>query len=67
GGKSSSVACDPTGDGGDLPPCYTKDRGQTKGTILVEFDVDPISCTTSGGTRRCKCVDNPFLPGNDCG
>jgi hypothetical protein len=66
GGLASTVACDPTGDSGDLPACYTKDVGQPKATTIVEFDADPITCTTSGGTRSCKCVDNPFLPGNDC-
>lgn len=66
GGQASTVSCDPTGDSGDLPACYSKDVGQPKATTIVEFDADPITCTTSGGTRTCKCVDNPFLPGNDC-
>jgi hypothetical protein len=66
-GDVTTAACDPTGDGGALPPCYTKENGQPKATTTVEFDADPVTCTTSGGTRRCKCVDNPFLPGNDCG
>lgn len=66
GGQAATVSCDPSGDSGDLPACYTKDVGQPKATTIVEFDADPITCTTSGGTRTCKCVDNPFLPGNDC-
>ncbi|MDH3413807.1 MAG: hypothetical protein OEM98_15155 [Gammaproteobacteria bacterium] len=64
--QASTVSCDPTGVSGDLPACYTKDVGQPKATTIVEFDADPVTCTTSGGTRTCKCVDNPFLPGNDC-
>ena len=59
--------CDPEGESGDLPACYSKENGQPKATTIVEFDADPITCTTSGGDRTCKCVDNPFTPlVNEC-
>lgn len=58
--------CDPTGENGDLPACYRKEVGQPKATTVVEFDADPITCTTSGGDRTCKCVDNPFTAVNEC-
>jgi hypothetical protein len=60
GGKASSRPCSPEADTPDA--CYSKDFGQPKATTIIEFDSDPIACTTSGGDRTCKCVDNPFTP-----
>lgn len=64
GSVETIVECDPSNSVADevLGPCYDKSVGQPKATTVVEFDADPIICTTSGGDRTCKCVDNPFTP-----
>ena len=56
--QAVTVDCDPSGDSGDLIPCYDKvrDEGQDEATTVVEFDADPVVCTTVGGTRTCKWV-----------
>jgi hypothetical protein len=62
GRRASSRSCDP-GPGGERP-CFG--RILTEAPAIDERYADPVHCSTSGGTRDCKCIDNPFTTVNEC-
>jgi hypothetical protein len=68
GEKAVTVACNPASGGDpDFLACFGKDKGGLpEAPVLVELYRDPIYCSTSGGTRTCTCLDNPFTPENEC-
>jgi len=46
--------------------CFTKPNGDVEVSLTVEFFPDAKRCKTSGGTRSCDCIDNPFTTCNEC-
>jgi hypothetical protein len=69
GDTAFTLACDPgSGENPNIIACFGKNKGPLpEGPVTVEFFRNPISCTTIGGTRTCKCIDNPFTPTvNEC-
>jgi hypothetical protein len=69
GGEGESVQCSPDSNGDpDVQECFGKSRpiGLPEAPIVLELFGDPIYCSTSGGTRTCQCIDNPFTVVNEC-
>lgn len=54
------------GDPSTLENCFDPAKGDVQAPITLEYFPDAKRCKTSGGTRTCDCVDNPFTACNEC-
>lgn len=54
------------GDPGTLENCFDPVKGDVEAPTIIEYFPDAKRCKTSGGTRSCDCIDNPFTTCNEC-